>query len=40
MKNITRHLKSLKTRLQVNQYYLYPEERENSEWKQILWDTQ
>jgi len=37
---IKRHLKSLKRRLQVNQFFPYHEERENSEWKQMRQDMQ
>jgi len=37
---IKRHLKSLKRRLQVNRFFPYHEERENSEWKQMRQDMQ
>ena len=40
MKNINEYLKSLETRLQVNQFFLYRRNKENSEWKQMPQDMQ
>ena len=38
MKNITRHLKNSRRRLQANQYSLFQREKENLELKQMLQD--
>ena len=37
--NTRKHSMNSKKRSQVNQFFLYPGEKENSEWKQILQDT-
>jgi len=39
-KNIKRHLKNSRKRLQVNRSFLYQEERDNSEWRQMHQDMQ
>ena len=37
--NIKRHLKNLRTRLQINLYSLFQRESKNSEWKLTLQNT-
>jgi len=39
MKNITRHLKNSRRRLQANQYSLFQKEKENLGLKQMLQNT-
>ena len=39
-KNTKRHLKNLRTKLQVNQYLLFQRGKENLEWKYMLQDMQ